>query len=391
MKKIVLSTSLCFLCHTVMAAAPSVTEYPYVKKIQSLRLAEETMIKVPLDQEILQTIKEDYSNFQITNDRNEETQFILLDNNAGLVETFKHLEFSSSKEDDPSNIIDGNELTSYAFDERVDGKNDSWVSFDLGSMIPVHQITIRPTERAKIRFIEIKAGETKDDLKTILAKRDFQREINLTNNSYQFFKISLWGISTKVQDIKFWADRDATLYFEAKPEEKYQIVYGNETINSKRYTQRNEGSPTAELSAKLAKQEANPLAPSDIDEDTIPNTDDNCITTPNKDQKDRDDDRVGDACDNAPETKNYDQTDVDKDGLGDIIDNCKRTKNIDQKDKDNDGLGDACDLLETKNNQKAEMPNREGNVEISGGLIGGILGIFAVAALGFFIRKKQSK
>ena len=389
MNKIFLSVSLLFLAHTSFAAAPSVTKYPFIKKIQSLRLGNNTVIKVPLDQEALNIIKEDYSNFQLTNDKNEDIQFILLDKQAEQVKTFDNLEFSSSKEDTPSNIIDGNELTSYAFDERVDGKGDSWVLLDLGKDYPVHQLTIKPTEKAKIRYIEIKAGETKNDLKTIVSKKNFQEEINLTANNYRFFKISLWGISVKVQDIKFWTNRTADIYFEAKPSENYQIFYGNNELNSKRYSKRNEGNPKAELTTKLGKVKVNPLAPDDMDEDGVLNSEDNCVTTSNKDQKDRDNDRIGDVCDNAIENKNYDQSDIDKDGLGDIIDNCKRTKNSDQKDKDNDGKGDACDFQETeKKPNNIAKPKNNDDIEISGGLIGGILGIIAVGILGFFIRKK---
>lgn len=394
MKKLILSISLLFTS-VAFAAAPSFTVYPFMKKVQTFKLNEMTTVQVPLTQDMLQIIKEDYSNFQLTNDRNEEVEFFLQDEFAGQLRKISGLTFSSSKGDAESNLIDGDELSSYAFDERVDGKGDSWVIFDLGQKSPINQIEITPTTKAKIRFIEIKAGNTKNDLKTIVAKKNFQQTINLTNQNFQFFKVSLWGISVKIQDIKFWSDRTANIFFEAEPDMNYQILYGNEEVNSKRYVKRNEGNPTAELVGKLSKQQINPNAPEDIDEDGVLNTDDNCVTVSNKRQKDRDNDRVGDKCDNAPDNKNYEQTDTDKDGVGNIIDNCPTVKNIDQKDKDGDGKGDACDFIKT---DKDATPNFQvgnksntsnGNFEISGGLIGGLFGIIAIAALGFFVRNRK--
>ena len=108
-----------------------------------------------------------------------------MDEKPKQIKTFDNLEFSSSKNDSASNIIDGNELTSYAFDKRADGRNDSWIIFDLGKTTPIHQITIKPTERAKIRYIEIKAGNNKNELKTIVSKKAFQEEINLIDKNYK--------------------------------------------------------------------------------------------------------------------------------------------------------------------------------------------------------------
>lgn len=107
----------------------------------------------------------------------------------------------------------------------------------------------------------------------------------------------------------------------------------------------------------------------DIDGDGVPNTRDNCPLIPNRDQKDTDNDGKGDVCDddidgdgvpnekdNCPKHYNPDQKDTDGDGIGDICsgdkdndkvfdddDNCPEVYNPDQKDTDGDGIGDACD------------------------------------------------
>jgi hypothetical protein len=109
--------------------------------------------------------------------------------------------------------------------------------------------------------------------------------------------------------------------------------------------------------------------PVDTDGDGIPDTTDNCPTTPNADQLDSDNDGRGDVCDtdddndevvdetdNCPLNANTNQADNDNDGIGDVCDtdddndtvldggdNCPITANTNQADNDHDGIGDVCD------------------------------------------------
>lgn len=55
----------------------------------------------------------------------------------------------------------------------------------------------------------------------------------------------------------------------------------------------------------------------DVDEDGIPDGEDNCPMAPNPEQADGDEDGVGDLCDNCPSVSNPDQADSDEDGEGD--------------------------------------------------------------------------
>ncbi len=81
----------------------------------------------------------------------------------------------------------------------------------------------------------------------------------------------------------------------------------------------------------------------DMDEDGISDEKDNCLSTPNADQKDEDNDQVGDACDNCPTHPNRSQRDQDEDGIGDECDSCPELAGAGGADADNDGWGDECD------------------------------------------------
>ena len=67
-----------------------------------------------------------------------------------------------------------------------------------------------------------------------------------------------------------------------------------------------------------------PVDAEDVDNDSVLNTDDNCLTVPNLDQADGDGDGIGDACDNCVQQFNPEQRDDDAD------------------DENTDGLGNAC-------------------------------------------------
>lgn len=58
---------------------------------------------------------------------------------------------------------------------------------------------------------------------------------------------------------------------------------------------------------------------------------------------DEDSDTVPDSVDNCPTTPNPENLDVDTDGLGDLCDNCPEISNPAQEDSDEDGTGDVCD------------------------------------------------
>ena len=100
----------------------------------------------------------------------------------------------------------------------------------------------------------------------------------------------------------------------------------------------------------------------DQDNDTVPDSSDNCVDTFNTDQINVDNDEFGDACDWCPDDPNNDEDDdnvcagprFDNTKKLKANDNCPRFPNLDQADLDNDGIGDVCDCCVYDNDNDAD-------------------------------------
>ena len=69
---------------------------------------------------------------------------------------------------------------------------------------------------------------------------------------------------------------------------------------------------------------------------------DNCLSTPNPDQRDFDGDYIGDICDNCPLQFNPNQADIDHDNVGDVCDNCRFIYNPSQNQSEAVLFGSLC-------------------------------------------------
>jgi choice-of-anchor B domain-containing protein len=98
-------------------------------------------------------------------------------------------------------------------------------------------------------------------------------------------------------------------------------------------------------------ESVNVIAITDVDGDSILDSNDNCVNISNLDQLDSDDDKQGDVCDD----------DDDNDGVLDDNDNCPLVANPNQEDIDNDGIGDVCD---DSNTFDAQFPCENGFASI---------------------------
>ena len=97
-----------------------------------------------------------------------------------------------------------------------------------------------------------------------------------------------------------------------------------------------------------------------VDEDDIPDKEDNCPCDTNPKQEDVDFDGVGNRCDRCPVVPDPAQPDTDRDRLGDACDNCPDAANAKQEDHDADGVGDACDNCPDQPNPLQEDADKDG-------------------------------
>ncbi|MBT5391088.1 MAG: hypothetical protein HOL22_01950, partial [Euryarchaeota archaeon] len=148
-----------------------------------------------------------------------------------------------------------------------------------------------------------------------------------------------------------------------------------------------------------------PVTASDMDDDGVEDSEDNCWNMSNTDQLDTDGDNLGDLCDLDDDNDGLDdsndafpldpseQMDSDNDGIGDnldsdddgdgvtdSIDNCPLTPNSDQADLDGDGIGSVCDGMELNTGGNGTIDS-DGDSIPSIGMVGTVVAISA----GFFL------
>lgn len=393
MKKILLlSLVVPFFC-SVSLAAGQLSDYGYEQVIQLSPVAKSTTVGVVLPMETRAQINDKFSNLDLVNARNEKVAFDLYDREQGMVKEIERVTVSSIREgSDPATLFDNDRLTSFAFDEKVDGADASTILVDFGVPRDIHRIKFWLTNRAQIRGLQIKMGMDPDRLKTAKAESAFVDTVDGNFPPARFVEISFWGPSVKLEDILFYERSTAEVYFTAEPGMSYRLLYGNPAVEVYRFKSRSNVAQSPQVMASLTKPEFNRLAEEDIDGDGVLNIDDNCPMISNKGQKDTDEDGFGDECDNAPKRKNYDQSDVDRDGVSDLIDNCKLVANPGQYDTDKDGIGNFCDTTEKGGESKiaSAMAQSGPNTFLLWGGIG-ILVLLVLTAGAWFVLIKRQK
>jgi hypothetical protein len=376
---------------------PDISEYAFEKNILIKTYDKE--VKISLDKDILRNVKSDFSNFAIFNSKNEDVPFDVYIEDFKQVKDIEVVEVSSMREFDgiiakESDIADDNHFTIFNFSERIDRKNPSWVILDLKNSVHLGRMEIFLPTREKINFVEVKGGNSIDDLKTIIGKKAVKpiyNQLNLYTPSVRFVKVSFWGVNVRVEDIELTTAKNGYIYFTPKSGEKYYAKYGNTNLNFFKYSSRLEKEKDISEEVYFSNQKWNGRVKKDLDGDGIDNEEDNCPFIDNGLQRDSDEDGIGNDCDNAPETKNYDQSDIDEDGVGDIVDNCELYPNPDQANKDGDEYGDVCDGADSDNGGLFNSKVLNKNISSGKGLFVGFILIIILAYLGFTFKDKILK
>lgn len=376
----------------VQAAAPAVSAYPYSARLNAGPTQAAQLVEATMPASTLRFMREDFGNIQLVNDRNEDVEFHLYDKPAGPVKKVNTIELSDAAlEAVPENLFDDNRLTTFSFENRIEANSPATVLIDFGKLTALHRVEIWPTFEADIKGMELKAGLTRDSLRTLKRKTEFAPMIDSDYAPTRWLEISLWGTNVVLEDLNFFAKGEVKLYFTAEADRRYKALYGDKNLNNKRFNTRVSTDQESDLQYNFGTPEFNSFAAEDFDGDTILNVDDNCPLMSNKSQADQDEDRIGDPCDNAVEVKNFSQLDVDFDGVADLIDNCKLIPNADQKNRDKDDFGDVCDNAYASESvfEKWTASGNDKGGSIPYGLIGGLLAMVAVLVIGVKLGKKK--
>lgn len=344
MKKLLFGFAIFSITTVAHAAIPTVTDFPFEKEVQLPSLSSAETVQVPFDLELINAVSSRLGNISLYDKENTAIEYDVFFQDFYRIKNAQAVEVSSARMgSDNQLLVDNNVLTTFVFDERVDGRNASWVLIDLGKALPLTRLETFIPEGTPVRYMALEAGRTKDSLKTLVSKRSREQRLELSTDPVRFVKVLFWGAQVKIDDIRITIAKTGGLSFTAEPGKKYRVLYGGKEVDRITYRQHLSTAPEGASIARLGRQKFNSLFPEDLDDDGVVITEDNCPLIKNSSQKDSDGDRVGNECDNAPEVLNSRQEDTDGDSVGDIIDNCKLVVNPDQADRDEDGWGDACD------------------------------------------------
>lgn len=345
-----------FIAASVFALPKSIDQYLYERPVELKKIltAPET-VAVTLPAEVLTELDPEISNLLLLDDKNNLIDFeVFYDDEFSYLKEFGIVDISSGKGDLVDNLLDNDPFTEYRFDEKVDQRNPASLIIDLGRSIPLSRVQVTAELDPPVRTIEVLGGLSLTRMKPLLSKRAFSaNDFYIYSEGVRFLEFRFWGIGVNIHDIKIYKGLEGALKFEAEPDTRYRVVYGGNP-NYKAYVNQVFEPLTADLDRSLGKRDLSLFIADDIDGDSVPNEEDNCLNVKNKSQKDTDEDTIGDECDNAPNHKNHNQLDVDRDGLGDVVDNCTTKPNKDQIDADNDGFGDACDAFLNEVKKSAE-------------------------------------
>lgn len=161
------------------------------------------------------------------------------------------------------------------------------------------------------------------------------KEWQVTFTHSQLLRLSSLTLAPDVAD----NSKSGTLRFLVQPNRTYTIYTNADRPIQVSAQEGGDLSDSASLKMlpPLILRDNPAYVPADIDEDSVIDIYDNCVSVSNQDQLDVDNNGRGDACD-----------DFDKDEIINSLDNCTDEPNSTQADMDADGIGDQCDGVESR-------------------------------------------
>ena len=223
---------------------------------------------------------------------------IFLTNLSNLISA----DFSSLTNTDYISIFSCSSLSTLNFDSLIT-IDENFQFFHAESLISVNIPNLKSIEgNLFIQFI----GST--SLDSFLALRKVSGEVNISNNANlnsidALKKVQVLGSDLQIKFNPLLDECCAVTDFIHGP----NYIAGAITIT-------NNNTNCTSLSELILNCNISQV---DTDEDSIIDTEDNCLSTSNPNQEDTDSDGIGDACDNCPDDANDLQEDANNNGIGD--------------------------------------------------------------------------
>ncbi|MBT7929696.1 hypothetical protein HN682_07255 [Candidatus Peregrinibacteria bacterium] len=363
--------------HAAVTNLEAQSSFRKYKEIDSLSITVPTVVDITIENSFIERL-----NFGVFNNE---------------TETFEPYYFKETSEK-PTYIIETIPKVSNS-SRMVDGNMGTYSDFILSeNRQGTAQINIRSDEPitssslsvlldnhvALPTYIEIRAIVNGQDRIIVAKKKMHQQTIffpKITSDSWAV--VLTYGQPLRINELRFSLEDVSTeqsriLRFLAQPDSSYRIY-----LNPDRIVKLSVGESANLSSAKDVM--ALPESPSmenpnfviaDIDQDGMPDINDNCVSIANSDQIDENQNGRGDVCD-----------DFDLDGVINSKDNCIGNPNRRQKDEDGDGIGDACDDEESRITEKYAWLPWVG----MGGAGGVLLILFVFTARSTFNSSKKEK
>lgn len=229
------------------------------------------------------------------------------------------------------------------------GDEKSAVSFDFSfpKAITTSGIFVDlETYVALPQTVSVSTVDSLGNTKIVLKKTNIQsKTIFFPKTTSDHLRISFEHTQLlRIRNISFSGEELSKLegkYFRflARPGERYTLYFESDQSETSSTLERANLADNHDIKTILGLTVMkNPLyVPSDKDDDSIADIQDNCVNIPNQDQSDENQNGRGDVCD-----------DYDKDGIVNSKDNCPNHPNVNQRDEDSDGKGDVCDGVESR-------------------------------------------
>lgn len=193
--------------------------------------------------------------------------------------------------------------------------------------------------------IEIRALVGGQNRIVVASQRMYQTTVHFPKTTSNKWQIILnYGQPLRISELRLTQDNakkssNRAVRFLAQPNHSYRIYFDPDRYEKASVGEAGNLSSAEDVFviSKESSQKNLSYVIADIDNDSVPDVQDNCVSINNSDQKDVNNNGRGDVCD-----------DFDQDGLINSEDNCPNNPNRDQGDADGDRIGDVCDGEESR-------------------------------------------